>query len=180
MTGVALVLQDTRGASGLGIDPTKSVWFCSCTAANSNIWSQIQALHSAPGGCASLEDADCSHVRYLKHLFQNQSFTIEEIVMESPVYEDQDLAGCCYCSLLFIFFLMYLFHYDCFSSFLLMSFFSFTCVYFLIFARLFFDLICALCVIGFLTFTFRILLAHLILTQNFKYQTILFKALVHR
>lgn len=92
MTGVALVLQDTRGASGLGIDPTKSVWFCSCTAANSNIWSQIQALHSAPGGCASLEDADCSHVRYLKHLFQNQSFTIEEIVMESPVYEDQDLA----------------------------------------------------------------------------------------
>lgn len=85
--GVALVMEE-------GSMSTRAIWFCRCDPDQAHVWRQIEALHMAPGACASLIDVDCPHVDYLRTLIlHHPSFTVEDVVMTTPMHQQEDNTG---------------------------------------------------------------------------------------
>lgn len=80
MPGVALVMDHDN--------TLRAIWYCNCTTENVKICKSIEILHSCPGECSDLQDADCVHVRYCKYMVKTQGIEdLSELISAAPEYD---------------------------------------------------------------------------------------------
>jgi hypothetical protein len=67
------------------------VWFCDCSAQNISIERSAESLHMYAGGCSSLSDAECDHVKYCQYALSKCGITdITAYIEDTMPFEDNE------------------------------------------------------------------------------------------